>query len=550
MLKRIIRIIIFFYLLEISCNVSGTLAQDQISGISGELLNNVRISLNKNQSINPETTIQSALEPFGYFHPKIETRFIKTDRGKITLYQINPGPPTRITQLKLDYSGSDATVFNVIQHFQIRIGQAFSSQTYEDAKQNVLEELHALGYLTAHWQQHQVVIDRRNNTARINLQLESGTRFHFGPIIWQQTIFNSKFLQRYLPFKSTDFYSAQALTKLQTDLINSQYFKNVTIDSFSLKDRDVPVRVNLIEKPPQQYTAGLGYSTDVGARINLGWNVRYLNAWGHRLSLQTQLSHVQSSAQLTYNIPGNHPAHDQYYINAALSKQQLSQVNSVTTSIGVSSTKRDAANQYNLFLNYQNEFYQYLNQPTQKAHVLLPGINWARNQFDDLLFPKNGYAFSIKIQGAAQPFLSSTSFLQGEFKNKYILSTQQQRLILSGDFGATSIKNLQALPASLLFYAGGNQSVRGYGYQTLGPGRYLFTTQAELQQHLIDKFYGAAFFDAGDAAVTLPFHLKKSVGIGLVWISPLGEMELSLAKALNLPGQPLRIGFSMGTDLL
>lgn len=548
MLKRII---IFFYLLNISCNVLGTSSDDQISGISGELLNNVRISLNKNQSINPETTIQAALKPFGYFHPKIETRFIKTSRGnQITLYQINPGPQTRITQLKLDYLGSDVTVFNVIQHFPIRVGQPFSSQTYEDAKQNVLEELHALGYLTARWRQHQVIIDRRQNTARINLQLESGPRFHFGPIIWQQTILNSKFLQRYLSFKPTDFYSTEALTKLQTELINSQYFKNVTIDAFSLKDRDVPVRVNLIEKPPQQYTAGLGYSTDVGPRINLGWNVRYLNAWGHRLSLQTQLSQVQSSAQLTYNIPGNHPAHDQYYINAALSKQQRSQVNSVTTSIGISSTKRDAENQYSLFLNYQNEYYEYLNQPSQKAHVLLPGINWTQNQFDDLLFPKNGYAFSIKIQGAAQPFLSSTSFLQGEFKSKYITSTAQQRLILSGDFGATSINDLQALPASLLFYAGGSQSVRGYGYQTLGPGRYLFTTQAELQQHLIDKFYGAVFFDAGDAAVTLPFHLKRSVGIGSVWVSPLGEMELSLAKALNLPGQPLRVEFSMGTDLL
>ena len=102
----------------------------------------------------------------------------------------------------------------------------------------------------------------------------------------------------------------------------------------------------------------------------------------------------------------------------------------------------------------------------------------------------------------------------------------------------------------MLFYAGGSQNIRGYAYQSLGPGRYLLVGSIEYQHRLIRNFYGALFFDAGNAVNDFPIHLQKGAGIGLVWASPLGPLELTAGKALDIPSHPIRFQFTMGFDFL
>lgn len=498
--------------------------------------------------------IQHILATYGYFKPSIHPSLKQKGAKWYANYQISAGPPLKITTLEISVQGQEKSVPKIeklITDFPLHQGDMFSSARYEQAKQLLLATAIAQGYLSAYFSKHTILIDRKAYTAHITLTLNKGPRYYFGPIIFQQSILKDSLLRRYIPFKIGDPYSSTQLLSLQENLNKSGYFNNVSINDIKTKKQALPITFKLKPRPSQQYTAGIGYSTDLGIRGTLGWASRYLNKSGHRLNIISQLSKIQNSLQMTYRIPGKNPNTDNYNINYAIVRKKLTQVVSTTQQLGIANVAQWRGWQRNLFLNYQIERFNYLNSKTTKAHLLTPGINFSRGKFDKAHFALHGYRLNLRLQGADQHLLSNTSFLQTQLQGKYILSwNKNSRLLLRGDMGYTLTSHLSDFPPSLLFYAGGSQSLRGYAYQALGPGRYLMLGSIEYQHRLINDFYGAIFFDAGNAINNFPIKLQKGAGLGLVWLSPLGPMEITAGKALNLPGRPVRLQFTMGFDLL
>lgn len=509
------------------------------------------------QSWNQHTIddIKQTLAAYGYFKPLIHASLTKNSWQWIANYQISPGPPLKITtlQISVQFQGEhNQSIEKFITAFPLHQGNIFLSNSYELAKQQLLSLAIAQGYLAAHFSKHTVLIDRKTYTASIILTLSTGPRYYFGPVIFQQTLLKDSLLRRYLPFQTGDPYSPTRLLKLQNNLNKSGYFQNITInDTPQEQNQTVPILLKLTPRPAQQYVAGIGYSTDVGLRGTLGWESRYLNKDGHRLSIFSQLSKLQNSLQTIYTIPGKHPNTDSYNINFAIVRKHLTQVDSTTQQLGFASVSKWKGWRRNLFLNYQIERFNYLNSTKTNAHLLTPGINLSRSHFDKPAFALHGYRLNFRLQGASSQLLSSNSFLQAQLQANTIVSwNNDSRLLFRGDIGYTATSNLANFPPSLLFYAGGSQSVRGYAYQALGPGRYLLAGSVEYQHHLINNFYGAIFFDAGNAVNNFPINLQKGTGLGLVWVSPLGPMELTAGKALDLPGHPIKLQFTMGFDFL
>ncbi|WP_342219961.1 autotransporter assembly complex family protein [Rickettsiella endosymbiont of Miltochrista miniata] len=499
--------------------------------------------------------IKQSLAAYGYFKPSIKHSLKKIDANWNARYQISVGPPLKITTLKIsvDSPNPDPKITKLMADFPLHRDDIFNSEAYEDAKQKLLAKIVAEGYLSAYYSKHTILINRQAYTAKLILTLNTGPRYYFGSITFQQSILNNSLLQRYIPFKSGDPYSSTRLLKLQDNLNKSGYFQNVSIPDSLISKQNTNLPINFILSPrqSQQYTAGIGYGTDVGIRGTLGWESRYLNKAGHRLSILSQLSKIQNSLQTTYTIPGKHPNTDNYNINFAIVRKKLTQVTTTTQQLGISSLDKWRGWKRNLFLNYQIERFNYLNQPKINSHLLTPGINLSYSKFDNPFFALHGYQLNFRLQGADKNLLSNTSFLQTEIQGKYILSwDDNSRLLFRGNVGYTLTPNLENFPPSLLFYAGGSQSVRGYAYQSLGPARYLMTGSVEYQHRLINNFYGAIFFDAGNAVNNFPINLQKGSGIGLVWASPLGPMEVTAGKALDLPGHPIRFQFTMGFDFL
>ena len=202
-------------------------------------------------------------------------------------------------------------------------------------------------------------------------------------------------------------------------------------------------------------------------------------------------------------------------------------------------------------ISLQRETSTLENNPSQTTLMLIPSINWFRAASNNPIRPSRGYRIGLTLQGASKAIVASTSFFQALLNAKHIhtFKPTHTRLVLRGDLGYTAINNINDLPFSLQYFAGGAQSVRGYGYNSLGPGRNLVVGSVELQQKVYGHWYATAFLDAGNVSNRFFPKLKKGAGVGVMWQSPIGAIELTAGRALDLRGKPWRIQFSMGPEL-
>lgn len=502
--------------------------------------------------------IQKALQPYGYFKSQVTAQIKQSGANYYANYQVIPGPQMHITQVNLTITGDGANnsiILHYVNHFPLQKGQILNTEKYLDAKHALFNTALQQGYIAAYFEQQQILIDTNNYTAIINLQLATGPRYYFGPVIYNKNPFDTSFLNRYAPFQQGQPYSTDQLINFQNALSNSNYFQQISINGQTDKANNyqIPVTVNLIPKLANLYTLGVGYGTDTGPRATLGWDWRRASSTGNYLATQIYVSQVQNSLQAKYVIPGDNPLTDQYNITAGALTTNINQGNSRTYQVGVNQIKTFNNWQQTISLNYQFERYQFTDQPYQNSALLLPGISWLNITKNDPVYPTQGNRFSLSIQGSTEALFSTTSFIQGEMQDKYIFSpTDDSRVILRTDLGYTAVHDFNTLPLSLRFYAGGSQSVRGYEYQALGlpdGGRYLVVGSAEYQHQIIGNWNAAIFYDAGNAFDNFNQGLDRGAGIGIVYKTPIGPFELTLGKAYDLPGNPMKLQFSMGPDL-
>ncbi|MEO8742502.1 MAG: BamA/TamA family outer membrane protein, partial [Lysobacteraceae bacterium] len=161
------------------------------------------------------------------------------------------------------------------------------------------------------------------------------------------------------------------------------------------------------------------------------------------------------------------------------------------------------------------------------------------------------------LRGGSTAIGSDVSFVQARVQASFVRSFgHRNRLLLRGEIGRTFTGNFDQLPPSLRFFAGGDRSVRGYGYQEIGPrvngknigGRNLAVFSIEGEHRITQTWGAAAFVDAGDAFNASP-HAHVGIGVGLRWRSPVGPVRIDIAHGLNDPQSPLRLHLNIGPDL-
>jgi translocation and assembly module TamA len=200
-----------------------------------------------------------------------------------------------------------------------------------------------------------------------------------------------------------------------------------------------------------------------------------------------------------------------------------------------------------------------VSQDDATSVLLIPGVAWSKTWADDTIYTRQGGKLSLSLSGATSALLSDTSFVQMVVRGKYIYSvTDNGRLITRGVLGATEVTDFKKLPSSLRFFAGGDSSLRGFDFESLGPigddgqvngGRYLAVGSVEYEHMLFGKWGAAIFSDFGNAIDRWHDPFEYSVGVGLRWRSPIGLIRLDVAKGLSDPEDPFGIHFVIGPDL-
>lgn len=519
------------------------------------------------------TIIKGALSPYGYFEPKINSKLIRLSNGTQVLeYTINPGVPVKTDHIKVSIVGPGAKLKpfrNFIKQFPIKSGQVLDTETYNAQKKKLNTAATNAGFLDAKFVVNKIDVNLNTHKADITLKFDTGPQYYFGQVHFSPNPMDTSFLRRYLQFNPGQPYSPSALMKLQQDLSSTKYFKSVSVEpqQQNASNHQVPVDVTLAPGKYSQYNFGLGYGTDTGVRATVGWDLNRITPTGQYFTSYLQLSQVQSSLAAQYNIPGQDPLNENYFINASVFEQTPNSSTGFTQKVSVGKTELWWGWQTTYALALQFDQYDLREGPKQYSHLLLPSINFSRSKADDPVFPRNGYNVTLMARGAAEQLLSSTSFAQTELSAKYILSpSEKTRIVTRGNLGLTATDDVEKIPLSLQFFAGGADSVRGYDYQELGPGKYLLVGSLEFQYEVKKNWFAAVFTDAGNAvnsfsnpednvvgrnepSIDLSDTLKYSIGIGALWASPVGPMEITLAQPMSDPDKSPMIQFTMGANL-
>jgi translocation and assembly module TamA len=551
-----------------------------VDGVDGALLKNVlaylsiaayRDSPDLSESLverldaRAPDQIRQALQPFGYYGAQVDAKLTPVGDGWTAHYTVTLPPPVRIRHIDVVMSGEgrgDPVYDSFFQSLPYQPGDQLNQKLYEDSKRTLQELAARRGYIDARFTRTELAVNPVEHWADITLRFHTGARYYFGDVTFVQDSLDPAFLARYVKFRPGDPFDNVALINLQYALNDAGYFNSVNVEAErqAAADRRIPIRVTLTPSLRNKYTIGAGYGTDTGPRVTLGWTNRRLNSEGHTLGVQAQFSHVMESFLVNYTVPLSDPAREKLVYSYGNSRQVLGSVVDYVNILGVARFSTAGVWSLNQYLQLEHDRSDVQGQPPLNSTLLLPGVTVSRIDSDDLILPTRGYRLSADVRGANNALFSDTSFAQMHLISKLLIPLgDTTHLLLRGEVAGTAVKSSGELPVSQRFFAGGDQSVRGFSFNSLGPrdalgnnvgGKDLMVGSIEIDQMFGPVFGIAGFIDTGDAMDSFRTSLEKGVGGGLRWRTPIGMVRLDLAHPVKRPDlDTVRIHISIGPDL-
>lgn len=505
--------------------------------------------------------MKRSMTAFGYYHAEVESELAGEPGNWRAVYRVEPGERVTYETVKVDITGpasSEEALEKYLAGNPLAAGDPVEHARYESVKQELLKRTIGLGYLDASLSTHRVEVDLDTYGADAVVVVDSGPLYRFGEIRLIQERLNDDYLRGFVDIERGDRFSDQEVLRLEQNLRNSNYFSEVRVEPRVDQAGDggfVPVDVKLTPRKTSEYQAGAGFGTDTGIRGSLAWQNHRVNRRGHRFRSALQLSQIGGSIEGRYVMPFRDPRHDRYELFAGYTEDEPDTSDSELARVGIQRSTAHGRTRIDLSFVYEREDFTVAGQ-SGLTDLFIPGIGLSRVTADDRLFTRNGLRWSATLRGTPG-VISDLAFLQPRVSGKLIHSFGDMRVILRGEAAQTFAK-LERLPASLRFFAGGDQSVRGFGYETLGPendqgevtgGRQLLVGSAEVDYGISDKWRIAAFTDAGNAFDEFNEPLRKSVGIGVRRITPIGPVRIDLAHPISGGTSSVRLHITLGPDL-
>jgi translocation and assembly module TamA len=526
-----------------------------------------------------EDEARGALEPFGYYDPRIDVARTGAADAPVVVITVDPGTPVRVRGFSVVMEGpggSDPTLREDLAAFAPRSGAVFAHATYEASKARVNRRLAERGYFDADLTRHRVEVTRAAHAADIDLAWASGARYMLGQVNFTQTpeIIRPQLLQKLVRWPPGQAYDQEWIDRLRTSLQALDYFSQIDVvpQPQQAVDHRVPVDVHLTPAKRSIYTAGVSYGTDSGTGVRLGVERRYLNARGHKALAQIDYAQKRKTATLQYRIPAFAWLDGWYTLAAQYTDEQTDYINSRRVELVASRSGQVNRHLTAIAaLHLLRERWAYVpvggssNAPPtdyQYGTFLYPSLRGEYIDVDDRLFPRRGIGGYAEVRSGAQALGSDADFAQLHAEARWFQGLGvRNRLLVRGELGHTFTNALVDMPPSLRFYAGGARSIRGYSDREVGPrletggGLYsvgaknVLTGSVEGEHFFTDQWGGAVYVDSGSAFDGTVPDWRTGVGVGVRWRSPVGLVRVDVARGLDHPDSPFTVFLNIGSDL-
>ncbi len=567
-------------LLLLPLPATGAPLQVKLTGVSGELEKHLSQALTlpagmvsdgrvnsrwlRRYSRQLPKTVSDALEPLGYFHSRASGTLEETQPGEYLLkVQVDAGEPLQVTSRQLQLSGPGQALPELqtqLASFPLQVGEVLRQDLYEQGRAELKARAVALGFLDAAFTTHQLLVHRGERRAEIQLTLATGPRYRFGSSrISGQGSYPERFLQRYLDYQPGEVFSQAKLGQTQANLLDADLFRSISITPRpeQAEEQQVPIDIELQPAPRHRLRPGIGYGTDTGARTSLRYRNLNLFDLGHELQGDLLLAERQQSLVTSYIIPDPDELHSQTQLRVGYDREDNDTYESSNLFGEIEWQKVLGRNLLgSAFVRLTQEESEIAGEQT-RSQLLLPGARLTWRSADNLRAPQEALQVQLELRGASEALLSDTSLLQftGSLTRRQPLPADFS-LLLRLQGGTSWQDELRELPASLRFFAGGDRSVRGYRYQSLGPkdadgqvigGKHLLTSNFELEKRFSENWGGAIFYDLGNAFDSFAdYELEQGAGLGIRRYTRIGPIRLDLARQLGTDKGKYRLHLSVG----
>jgi len=528
----------------------------------------------------------NALQALGYYLSDITAK-VDENPWKLVL-SIRLNEPTLIKNIDINITGeaqNDSAFVTLLNNIDIQQGDKLNHGKYEAIKSTILSLALQRGYFDGTLIDSNITIKEDYQFADININYESGARYRFGEVRFNNVDLEADLLSSLIPFAQGDFYNTTDFHKLRQQLQSTQYFSNVYV---KLADRSrgpenqdftTPINVSLTPAKSHLFEFGIGYATDTKFRISASWRTPLINKYGHFQETKIEYSSLNPTGNFIYSIPLSHPTEDILQFKVTVENDEYADL--TTKFYSVQAGRMISKNNWNrqLYTRLHQESWHYdLHETTpnfdwsqeDSVQYVIPGITWSRTiRSGSSLDPSEGFRQVYNIEGAHLKAGSDNSFFRIHGRWNYITTlAKNHRLVTRAELGAIYIDRDAELAPSLRFYAGGDQSIRGFAYQSIGStipsssdpdkaveivvgGTRLMVASVEYQYYLSNKWRMALFSDGGSVANKGEFEPVYSIGSGIHYLSPVGAVKFDLAYGFDDDddNDQWRIHINIGAEL-
>lgn len=560
---------------EIDTQESAEEARLKIVGIEDEkLLENVQIyvrqldngsaDLSERYQYLVQQEMDKALRALGYYNTQYHFSVTPAANGKTAQLTVNvqlDQSAVKIRHAEIVLEGEaqkDPDVQKLLKTAPLA-GTVLNHEQYEDFKSAVDSLLYRKGYFDGQWRYHRLEVYPSEHFADWRLGYHSGARYHYGEIRFRDSQIWEDYLQNILRIKSGDAYLASDLATLSSDFSSTNWFSSVLVEpQIDSQKKLVDLNVLLRPRKKNDVEVGVGFATDVGPRFQFNWKKPWLNRRGDSLEVAGYVSKPEQSLEVGYNIPvKSSPLYYYHQFSAGVAREDQNDTEFVGAHLGYQrfwnkkrgwSFSLGAKARYDAFTQARDKFSTLLLYPTASASYL---------RTDGNRFPLWGEKMGLTVDWGSKMWGSDVNFQRAKANVSIVRNLRStHRLFVRGELGYLNAGEFPRIPPSLRFFAGGDMSVRGFGYKDISPrnrdgkltgGSRLATATLEYQYRVYQNWWAAVFYDTGFSAKRFSTEwLHSGAGIGVRWASPIGAIKFDLATPVRSPNNEKGVQFYIG----
>ncbi len=520
--------------------------------------------------------VRELLQTEGYFAPVVHIeRAPGPDGGRpdFVRLRVEPGVQARISRVTLEVEGAleraasagDAQGLDLLQAlrsgWELPVGAGFRNAAWTDAKAVALSRLRSAGYAAAAWAGTGAAVNPDSHEVRLFLVADSGPLYRLGTLQVEGLVAQDADTVRNLAFAARGAPVTEALLlDFQERLQKSGLFETVavTLDTDPAQADAATVAVRLRETPLQSYTLGVGVSANTGARFSVEQRLR--RPLGLPLSSTLRIE-VGDKRQAWDGEISTRPDEQLYrnLLGAAVERLRSDSDVVLSQRMRLGRTQDTQRVERLGFAEWERSSRRTDAGDRSDAVAVSLNFHGGWRSLDSIVLPTTGETLSAQLGVGRSDGTDATKGTFGRAYGRLTVYRPLGRTLYAQarlELGRVFLRPGMVVPESLRWRAGGDESVRGYRFRSLGPvvdgavgsGETLLTTSVEIARPFLESMpslWGAVFIDGGNAAPGFAqLDPVWGYGLGVRWRSPVGPLRVDLAwpERRNQP----RLHFSIG----